>query len=302
MKKVVLPGLEVISDKKTGGVQLFNRGRYEDALRSIESTNELLRELSALVAKYGYKVDEDLLRRVLRLGAGVFHAIAEENFDVWAASHEYPAFLIAPGKRAAVEAVPGELVAAADDLLVQIREAIKRAPIQVEDADIVFDLDRGALQIGGGFASRLRASCSDKVGADVVEDGKKLCEVLAELRAIDAKGYSVALLVQSLIGNRYADPDELPVLDLATVLPMMQKYPFRVLSPDAARTAGVDRLACVRAITDASIRAASAGYCSGMGAAPAPSIESQQEAPRPSLQAGHFAGVVEELQKLGFEV
>lgn len=285
-----------------GGVTIFDEARYEAARPTVETANGLLCDLSALIAKYGYKVDEDLLRRVLRLGAGVFHAIAEENFDAWAASHEYPAFLIAPGKRAAVEAVPGELVAAAGDLHAKIREALKRVPIPVEDADLVFVPDRGALQLGEGFVSRLRASCSDKVGADAVADAKKLCEVLADLRAIDAKGYSAVMLVQRFVGNRYADPADLPALDLSAILPAMRRYPFRVLSPDEARAAGGNRLELVKTLTDASMTAAAAGYISKMTPPPVPPDGSQKEAPRPSLPAGHFAGVVEELQKLGFEV
>ena len=292
-------GLALIQDEKAGGVALFDKRRYDATLLVVEKINGLFCDLSGLLARYGYKVDEDLLRRTYRLGAKVFSAIVEEKFDQWAKASDYPAFLVANGKREALASVPEDLKDDARDLLDQIREEARAMPQTFTDADLVFDRDRGALQLGKPFAEKLRVACTEESSAEEVADAKRLCELLAELREIDAKGYTVYLLVQMFIGNRYGDPADLPLLDLDSVLPALRRYPIRVLSKAEAEARGVGHLALLKNLTDNSFLASFSGYCNNMIPQP---FRPQPEATPEGGQPGQFAGVVAGLRDLGLEV
>lgn len=292
-------GLALIQDEKTGGVALFDKRQYDAALLVVEKINGLFCDLSGLLARYGYKVDEDLLRRTYRLGAAVFAAIVEEKFDQWAKAIDYPAFLVAKGKREALASVPDDLIDSTRDMLDKIREEAQRMPQRFIDADLVFDQDRGALQLGKSFAKKLRAVCTEESSAEEVAEAKRVCELLAELREIDAKGYSVSPLVQMFIGNRYGDPADLPLLVIETVLPAMRRPPVRALTRAEAGARGEGHLSLIKELTDNSQRAGLLGYCANMTPQ---AFRPQPEAVPDSGQPGQFAGVVAGLRDLGLEV
>lgn len=293
-------GLAFIQDKKTGGGVVLDKSRYDSGALKIEKVNGLFVELSGRLAWFDPEPGVDLILRVYRGGVPALKAMAEEKFEEWATKHDCPDYLRAEGRRKAVAAIPPDLLEKIQGLLEEIHYVnTKELTLPFTPEELEYDKEKMSLQIGDAYNARFWAACADQVSAEDVDDAKTLCKVLEELRKIDANGYAVALLVQRFIGNRYDDPASLPKIEISDVLPVMRRYPFRVITRDDAQAAGGNRLASVRALTEASTRAATLGYYSNM--TPQPSQPRPEAAPDGG-QPGQFAGVVGGLRDLGFDV
>lgn len=227
---------KLLTDKATGQTVLFDESGYNRAIQKFNRANEILAEISIDLLESGYEPTEEILRAIIsRSNAKILVEKAVETFRLWADQNGYPSYLRKDAEKKAELSVSDSLVQSVDEKVESFYYELKAGGIAVafKPEELVYSEKAKNIQLKYGFIDRLKPRFESKVSEAELQIGEKLCQLIAELREIDAKGFVVKRIVETFIGNRYA-PEKMPELTAEVVLDTCRQLTFREISYEDA--------------------------------------------------------------------